>query len=88
MNDLLTPEERAAHNEAVAATGFRCDKRNNGWMVVGPMSTAGQAMDGKPALIEVTKKSGDVKTVWIVNSRRYFVDDDGVQMYAATIEQA
>ena len=87
MTDLLVPDERAAHDEAVAATGFRRDKRNGGWMVVGPAETAGQAMDGKPALIEVTKKSGDVKTVWITNSRRYFVDDDGVQMYAATIEE-
>ena len=88
MADLLTPDERAAHDEAVAATGFRRDKRNGGWMVVGPMATAGQAMDGKPALVEVTKKSGEVKTVWIVASRRYFVDDDGVQMFAATPEEA
>ena len=50
------------------------------------MGTAGQAMDGKPALIDVAKKSGEVSTVWIVNSRPYFVDDDGVQMFAATIE--
>ena len=88
MADLLTPDERAAHDEAVAATGFRRDKRNGGWMVVGPAETAGQAMDGKPALVEVTKKSGEVKTVWIVASRRYFVDDDGVQMFAATPEEA
>jgi hypothetical protein len=88
MTDLLTPDQRAAHDQAVAATGFRRDRRNDGWMIVGPAETAGQAMDGKPALVEVTKKSGDVKTVWIVASRRYFVDDDGVQMYAATIEEA
>ena len=88
MADLLTPDERAAHDEAVAATGFRRDKRNGGWMVVGPAQTAGQAMDGKPALVEVTKKSGEVKTVWVVDSRRYFVDDDGVQMFAATPEEA
>ena len=88
MADLLTPDERAAHDEAVAATGFRRDKRNGGWMVVGPAETAGQAVDGKPALVEVTKKSGEVKTVWIVASRRYFVDDDGVQMFAATPEEA
>ena len=88
MTDLLTPDQRAAHDEAVAATGFRRDKRNGGWMVVGPAQTAGQAMDGKPALVEVTKKSGEVKTVWIVASRRYFVDDDGVQMFAATPEEA
>ena len=88
MTDLLTPDERAAHDEAVAATGFRRDKRNGGWMVVGPAETAGQAVDGKPALVEVTKKSGEVKTVWIVASRRYFVDDDGVQMFAATPEEA
>ena len=88
MTDLLTPDQRAAHDEAVAATGFRRDKRNGGWMVVGPAETAGQAVDGKPALVEVTKKSGEVKTVWIVASRRYFVDDDGVQMFAATPEEA
>jgi hypothetical protein len=88
MTDLLTPEQRAAHDEAVAATGFRRDKRNGGWMVVGPMATAGQAMDGKPALVEVAKKSGEVKTIWIVDSRRYFVDDDGVQMFVATPEAA
>ena len=88
MTDLLTPDQRAAHDEAVAATGFRRDKRNGGWMVVGPAQTAGQAMDGKPALVEVTKKSGEVKTVWVVASRRYFVDDDGVQMFAATPEEA
>ena len=88
MTDLLVPDERAAHDEAVAATGFRRDKRNGGWMVVGPAETAGQAVDGKPALVEVTKKSGEVKTVWIVASRRYFVDDDGVQMFAATPEEA
>jgi len=88
LDYLLTPEERAAHNEAVAATGFRRDRRNGGWMVVGPTGTAGQAMDGKPALVEVTKKSGEVKTVWIVNSRRYYVNDEGVQMFAATIEEA
>ena len=88
MADLLTPDERAAHDEAVAATGFRRDKRNGGWMVVGPAETAGQAVDGKPALVEVTKKSGEGKTVWIVASRRYFVDDDGVQMFAATPEEA
>ena len=88
MTDLLTPDERAAHDQAVAATGFRRDKRNGGWMVVGPAETAGQAMDGKPALVEVTKKSGEVKTVWIVGSHRYFVDDDGVQMFAATPEEA
>ena len=88
MTDLLTPDERAAHDEAVAATGFRRDKRNGGWMVVGPMVTAGQAMDGKPALVDVTLKSGEVKTIWIVNSRRYFVDDDGVQMFVATPEAA
>jgi len=88
MTDLLTPDERAAHDEAVAATGFRRDRRNDCWMVVGPVETAGQAMDGKPALVEVTKKSGEVKTTWIVASRRYFIDDDGVQMFAATIEQA
>ena len=87
MTDLLTPDQRAAHDEAVAATGFRRDKRNGGWMIVGPAATAGQAMDGKPALVEVTKKSGEVKTTWIVDSRRYFVDDDGVQMFAATPEE-
>ena len=86
MTDLLTPDQRAAHDEAVAATGFRRDKRNGGWMVVGPAETAGQAMDGKPALVEVTKKSGEVKTVWVVDSRRYFVDDDGVQMFVASPE--
>ena len=88
MTDILTPEERAAHDEAVAATGFRRDKQNGGWMVVGPAGTVGQAMDGKTAVCAVTMKSGDVKTVWIVNSRRYFVDDEGVQMFAATIEEA
>ena len=88
MNEILTPEERAAHDEAVAATGFRRDKQNGGWMVVGPAGTVGQAMDGKTAVCAVTMKSGDVKTVWIVNSRRYFVDDEGVQMFAATIEEA
>ena len=86
MSDLLTPEQRAAHDQAVAATGFRRDRRNDCWMVVGPVETAGQAMDGKPALVEVTKKSGDVKTVWIVGSRRYFVDDDGVQIFVASPE--
>ncbi len=86
--DLLTPEERAAHDEAVSATGFRRDKQNGGWMVVGPAETAGQAMDNKPAVCAVTMRSGEVKTVWIVNSRRYFVDDEGVQMFAATIEEA
>jgi len=86
--DLLPPDQRAAHDEAVAATSFRRDKRNGGWMIVGPMATAGQAVDGKAALVEVTKKSGEVKTTWIVDSRRYFVDDDGVQIYAATIEEA
>jgi len=85
--DLLTPDERAAHDEAVAATSFRRDGHNDGWMVVGPAETAGQAMDGKPAICAVTLKSGDVKTVWIGNSRRYFVNDDGVQMFAATIEE-
>ncbi len=88
MTDILTPEERAAHDEAVAATGFRRDKQNGGWMVVGPAGTVGQAMDGKTAVCAVTMKSGDVKTVWIGNSRRYFVDDEGVQMFAATIEEA
>ena len=88
MNDVLTPEERAAHDEAVAATGFRRDKQNGCWMVVGPAETAGQAMDNKPAVCAVTMRSGDLKTVWIVNSRRYFVDDEGVQMFAATIEEA
>ncbi len=87
MNDLLTPEERAAHDEAVAATGFRRDKQNGGWMVVGPAGTAGQAMDNKPAVCAVTMKSGEVKTVWIINSRRYLVNDEGVQMFAATIEE-
>jgi hypothetical protein len=29
-------------------------------------------------------RSGEVKTVWIVNSRRYFVNDEGVQMFVAT----
>ena len=79
MNDVLTPEERAAHDEAVAATGFRRDKNNGGWMVVGPAGTERATY---------TMKSGDVKTVWIVNSRRYFVNDEGVQMFAATIEEA
>ena len=86
--DLLTPEERAAHDEAVAATGFRRDKQNGGWMIVGPAETAGQAMDNKTAVCAVTMKSGEVKTVWIGNSRRYFVNDEGVQMFAATIEEA
>ena len=85
--DLLTPEERAAHDEAVSATGFRRDKQNGGWMIVGPAETAGQAMDGKTAVCAVTTKSGEVKTVWIVNSRRYYVNDEGVQMFAATIEE-
>ena len=88
MTDLLTPEQRAAHDEAVAATGFRRDRRNDCWMVVGPVETAGQAMDGKPALVEVTKKSGEVKTTWIVDSRRYFVDGDGAQMFVASPEAA
>ena len=88
MNDVLTPEERAAHDEAVAATGFRRDKQNGGWMIVGPAETAGQAMGNKPAVCAVTMRSGEVKTVWIGNSRRYFVDDEGVQMFAATIEEA
>ncbi len=87
MDDLLTSEERAAHDDAVAATGFRRDKNNGGWMVVGPAGTAGQAMDNKPAVCAVTMKSGEVKTVWIINSRRYFVNDEGVQMFAATIEE-
>jgi len=78
MDDLLTPEERAAHNEAVAATGFRRDRRNGGWMVVGPTGTAGQAMDGKSAVCAVTMRSGEVKTVWVVNSRRYFGNDECV----------
>ncbi len=88
MNDLLTSEERAAHDEAVAATGFRRDYRNGGWIVVGPAGTAGQAMDGKPAFCAVTVRSGEVTTVWIVNSRRFFVNDEGVQMFAATVEEA
>ena len=87
IDDLLTSEERAAHDDAVAATGFRRDKNNGGWMVVGPAGTAGQAMDNKPAVCAVTMKSGEVKTVWIINSRRYFVNDEGVQMFAATIEE-
>jgi|TARA_Y100000310_G_C20695839_1_gene825645 hypothetical protein len=88
MNDLLTPDERAAYDEAVAATGFRRDNHNGGWMVVGPAETAGQAIDNKPAVCAVTMRSGKVKTVWIVNSRRYFVNDQGVQMFAAAIEEA
>ena len=88
MNDILTPEERATYDEAVAATGFRRDKNNGGWMIVGPAETAGQATDNKPAVCAVTMKSGEIKTVWIGNSRRYFVDDEGVQMFAATIEEA
>jgi|TARA_Y100000296_G_scaffold41328_1_gene47638 hypothetical protein len=84
MDDLLTSEERAAYDEAVAATGFRRDKNNGAWMVVGPAGTAGQAMDGKSAVCAVTMRSGEVKTVWIVNSRRYFVNDEGVQMFVAT----
>ncbi len=79
MNDLLTSEERAAHDEAVAATGFRRDYRNGGWIVVGPAGTERATY---------TVRSGEVTTVWIVNSRRFFVNDEGVQMFAATVEEA
>ena len=79
MTDVLTPEERATYDEAVAATGFRRDYRNGGWIVVGPAGTERATY---------TMKSGEVKTVWIVNSRRYYVNDEGVQMFAATIEEA
>jgi len=88
MNDVLTPEERATYDEAVAATYFLLNEQNCCWIIVGPAETAGQAMDGKTAVCAVTKKSGEVKTVWIVNSRRYYVNDEGVQMFAATIEEA
>ena len=87
MTDLLTPTERAAHDAAVAATTFRRNKRDGTWMIVGPQGTAGQAMDGKPALCPVMKKGGEVKVVWILNSRRYFVADDGTQFFAADIEE-
>ena len=87
MSDLLTPTERAAHDAAVAATTFRRNKRTDGWMIVGPMETAGQAMDGKSALCPVMKKGGEVKVVWILNSRRYFIDDDGIEFFAADIEK-
>ena len=87
MTALLTPTERAAHDAAVAATTFRRNKRDGTWMIVGPMETAGQAIDGKPALCPVMKKGGEVKAVWILNSRRYFVDDDGIEVFAADIEE-
>jgi len=87
MTELLTSDERVAHDAAVAATTFRRNKRTDGWMIVGPMETAGQAMDGKPALCPVTKKGGEVKVVWILNSRRYFIDDDGIEFFAADIEK-
>ncbi len=86
MGDVVGSGERAAHDAAVAATAFRRDKRNGGWMVVGPEATAGQAMDGKSAMCAVTLRSGEVRTVWICDSRRFFVDDQGVQMWVATVE--
>lgn len=88
MTDLLTPTERAARDAAVAATTFRRNKRDGTWMIVGPQTTAGQALDGRPAMCPVMKKGGEVAVVWILNSRRYFVDDDGTQFYAADIEKA
>ena len=53
---------------------------------VGPQTTAGQALDGKPAMCPVMKKGGKVELVWIANSREYFVADDGTQFYAADLE--
>ena len=54
MSDLLTPEERAAHDQAVAATGFRRDRRNDGWMVVGPAETSRRCGSSTPAATSST----------------------------------
>ena len=74
------------HDVAVAATSFRRNKKTGDWMIVGPQTTAGQALDGKPAMCPVMKKGGKVELVWIANSREYFVADDGTQFYAADLE--
>lgn len=79
-----TTFDRSDWDAAVAVTRFK--KGDNGWHAVGPLATAGQAMDGKEAFIDVRKKSGEIKTGLLIrNSRRFYTDDDGVQFFIADI---